>query len=247
MITEEQYKQSREMLEKENIAQFPSVFQQARNLMKQVWLSGSDAIKGKPIIASAEKANARLQICENCEFYKDTRCIKCGCFMHKKVHIESADCPVNKWGSELQRMHDQDTLLRNLSKDAQSKHVDLKSMYPNDADNIEQIILDALQYDGRFSYNGTQYVARRTENGKYIVDEFAPKKSIIPLDTGVTSPEEAKAFNELVVKHQAPDQPKVFVFKNQYFYLVNRQKGGFFIYKVDPNNPPTGITLPPLE
>ena len=98
-LTPEQYQEIRTKLENENLESFPSVFQQARNLAKQAWLSGVDVAKGKPLLSTAEKAQARLDICAGCEFFSQGRCSKCGCFMDKKAHLEAAQCPINKWGS----------------------------------------------------------------------------------------------------------------------------------------------------
>ena len=98
-LTPEQYQEIRTKLENENLESFPSVFQQARNLAKQAWLSGADFAKGKPLLSTAEKAQARLDICAGCEFFSQGRCSKCGCFMDKKAHLEAAQCPINKWGS----------------------------------------------------------------------------------------------------------------------------------------------------
>ena len=97
-LTPEQYQEIRTKLENENLESFPSMFQQARNLAKQAWLSGVDVAKGKPLLSTAEKAKARLDICASCEFFSQGRCSKCGCFMDKKAHLEAAQCPINKWG-----------------------------------------------------------------------------------------------------------------------------------------------------
>lgn len=88
--------------EKEDLSKFPSAFQMARNAFKQSWETAKGAARGKPIFASPEKASGRLKVCESCEFYKENRCIKCGCFMHAKVHVEMASCPEKKWTIELQ-------------------------------------------------------------------------------------------------------------------------------------------------
>ena len=103
-LTPEKYQEIRNELENENLDSFPSVFQQARNFAKQAWLSGVDMAKGKPLLSTAEKAAERLKVCGGCEFFREGRCVKCGCFMAAKIHVESSRCPVNKWGPELQVM-----------------------------------------------------------------------------------------------------------------------------------------------
>ena len=46
-----------------------------------------------------ETAQARLDICNTCEFFfkKTNTCKKCGCFMTAKTKLEKAECPVGKW------------------------------------------------------------------------------------------------------------------------------------------------------
>lgn len=101
-LTPEQYQEIKSKLEVENLNNFPPVFQQARNLIKQIWTSGIEAAKGKPLISSAEKAEARMNICKTCEFFTGERCTKCGCFMTTKVNLDAASCPLNKWWPNFQ-------------------------------------------------------------------------------------------------------------------------------------------------
>jgi ribosomal protein L32 len=46
-----------------------------------------------------ELKEARLRICESCEFFKQAsrKCSKCGCFMDLKTTLNRARCPVDKW------------------------------------------------------------------------------------------------------------------------------------------------------
>jgi hypothetical protein len=85
--------------EKENIHKFPSVFQQARNLAKEVWKTGKNAAKGLPVIVPTEVGFERLNICQGCDkLEKETfRCTSCGCFMKTKTQLASASCPIGKW------------------------------------------------------------------------------------------------------------------------------------------------------
>lgn len=48
-------------------------------------------------LASKEEVDRRMNICGSCEFFKDERCQKCGCFMKVKVLAQSSVCPVAKW------------------------------------------------------------------------------------------------------------------------------------------------------
>ena len=51
------------------------------------------------LILTPDEKNARMDICNSCEFlFKPTStCKKCGCFMTTKTAIASANCPINKW------------------------------------------------------------------------------------------------------------------------------------------------------
>jgi len=46
-----------------------------------------------------EMVNGRLEICDNCEYYRKNikQCKICGCFMPLKVSVESMKCPKEKW------------------------------------------------------------------------------------------------------------------------------------------------------
>ena len=100
-----------EMLNDEEASKtkFPSMFKMGRNLVKDTWTGMKAKSKGYNWMVSAEKANERLEICRQCQFFKydkvnpetgvaDGRCLKCGCFMNVKAHWASAECPIGKWG-----------------------------------------------------------------------------------------------------------------------------------------------------
>lgn len=98
--TRQQYMKTEEMLQKEDVSKFPPLFQQARNLGKEIWATGKNAVRGMPILVDADTAFNRFSTCQACEFFKnDSRCEKCGCFMKSKTQLASASCPINKWGS----------------------------------------------------------------------------------------------------------------------------------------------------
>lgn len=87
--------------EKTTLSTFPSPFQQARNLAKELWKSGKNAARGLPVLVSTEVGFERFNLCQGCEFFEkeSSRCTKCGCFMKTKTQIASAACPVGKWNS----------------------------------------------------------------------------------------------------------------------------------------------------
>lgn len=79
-----------------NEPKMPSLWQQAKNLTKSVV---EHAKTGGQNVTPEEK-QARLDLCNNCEFYdkEKSRCKKCGCFMLVKTGWSSASCPIGLWG-----------------------------------------------------------------------------------------------------------------------------------------------------
>ena len=49
------------------------------------------------IIHDEEVLKTRWDLCLGCEFLKDDKCEKCGCFMRVKHKLAIASCPVGKW------------------------------------------------------------------------------------------------------------------------------------------------------
>ena len=94
----ETYERTEKMMKTEDTSKFPSLFQQARNLAKEMWMTGKHASQGLPIIVDADIAFNRFSICQGCEFLKENfRCEKCGCFMKAKTQLSAASCPIGKW------------------------------------------------------------------------------------------------------------------------------------------------------
>jgi hypothetical protein len=87
--------------ESAEIDKYPSTFQMARNLAKELWESGKKAARGLPVIVSTEVGFHRLQTCEGCDKFEaeSSRCTECGCFMKVKTQIASASCPLGKWNA----------------------------------------------------------------------------------------------------------------------------------------------------
>ena len=49
------------------------------------------------IIHDEDVLKMRWDLCLGCEFLKDNKCEKCGCFMKVKHKLATASCPVGKW------------------------------------------------------------------------------------------------------------------------------------------------------
>lgn len=92
-----QIKGSTESYFPKTIDEFPSLVSQASNLA----LSGARVIKAivkkERIKASAQEIARRQAICNECEFFVNKRCLKCGCFIAFKTRLETEHCPIKKW------------------------------------------------------------------------------------------------------------------------------------------------------
>ena len=49
------------------------------------------------IIHDEDVLKMRWDLCLGCEFLKDNKCLKCGCFMKVKHKLAMAFCPIGKW------------------------------------------------------------------------------------------------------------------------------------------------------
>lgn len=52
------------------------------------------------IIASADKASKRKDVCKACEQYRRAldQCKVCGCIISIKTRLNDTSCPLGKWG-----------------------------------------------------------------------------------------------------------------------------------------------------
>ena len=83
--------------------EYPTLFQQAKNLAGAIGDVVAGAIHGEPISVDQEEQDRRLAICHEClppEGYWDAaagRCSKCGCFGAWKTWLATQKCPIDKW------------------------------------------------------------------------------------------------------------------------------------------------------
>ena len=222
--TQKRIDNAKEDLAAENIEQFPSVFQMARNLAKQTWLSGKGVIVGQGFLTMAEKAHSRLTICESCEFYRDSRCLKCGCFMDKKVHLEAATCPMDKWG--------ENTGIKSVAQ-IPTPNFDLSKFPENERIELENLAKEAVS-DGTatainpkvFSYKDIQYKAYKDNYGVLNIGSYIPKLTIVSQMT------EDEKRNFYILVHKARDSKEPFVFKDKQFFIENLPNGNFVIKSI---------------
>lgn len=256
-LTLEKFQEIKTNLESENLTEFPSAFQISRNLLKQSWAANIDAAKSTHLLTTVAKAAARMDICKGCQFFNDPRCIKCGCFMDKQVHVESSQCPVNKWGTDLQALFPTDIARKNLENSHREMQMhnldDFNQFSKQDAEMIVRLATESLELGGhgRFSWKEMHFKAFIEPNGSRRVSQLKEKVSMVKSlpNHKDLSVEEQIEFNNLMLNHQGVDREKVFRYKSQIFHLTPRTRkdakpGQFMINVIDPNNPPDGVTLP---
>ena len=78
--------------------EFPTFFEQVKNVSGLAKDVAKDMIAGKEIFVSEEIRNQRLDLCMNCQYLDGPRCRACGCFVEQKTKLASSHCPVMKWG-----------------------------------------------------------------------------------------------------------------------------------------------------
>lgn len=85
-----------------NKIEMPSFIEKIKNFSKA---SANHIISGMKL-ATDETIKNRYNICQNCEFFKNETCSKCGCplFSYKKyiskLSWSDQECPVGKWNKE---------------------------------------------------------------------------------------------------------------------------------------------------
>lgn len=247
-LTPERYEEIKKELESENLDKFPSLFQQARNLAKQAWISGTGVLQGKPLLASAEKAYKRLEVCAGCEFFKENRCIKCGCFMDKKAHLELSQCPAGKWGSELKSSEGGTAQQRDAINKEKPKilnkpsPIDVEKFVDEDKQKIKALAERSLvKYDGRFSYNDVEYQAMFKKNAptQYYIYEIPPAKSGRPFFDSF-SLEKRNELIEFAKSVASIEHPTEFIFENVLYSCAvqsNKKLNLSLIREIQPNEP----------
>lgn len=205
--------------------QFPPLFTQARNLLEQAIESGKDVLNGNPLLATPEKAKARFDICETCEFFLKNRCLKCGCFMDKKIHFESSKCPMNKWGS-LQTLVVPPDL------------VNIETFPIEERERISEVSRHLAHSEQPFFYAGQEYTSKINDKGdveiyKKYKEGQGPKRVPRNITNGFSS-DELREFNELVQKSKNTED-KVFSFKGENYKVTvdgNKTNVGFAKNKI---------------
>ena len=74
-------------------SQMPSLASMVKGLAAE---AGTWILAGAPVSAK-EVARERLATCGACEFFINSRCSKCGCYMAAKASMATAKCPLGKW------------------------------------------------------------------------------------------------------------------------------------------------------
>jgi glycosyltransferase involved in cell wall biosynthesis len=75
----------------------PPIGEQVQNFAEAVARTAKRLAEGKKVVASPEKRDERIKICEACDQLVGTRCAKCGCSTPAKVALEGEKCPMDCW------------------------------------------------------------------------------------------------------------------------------------------------------
>lgn len=103
---------------------YPSLFQQAKNLSKFGWdmiqyiMQNEDTV----LIVSDEVFRERMTICKACDRYDDlqNRCMECGCFLNQKARVVLDGCPLDKWKPDQKGWEEKfQGIVEDLNKDSQ--------------------------------------------------------------------------------------------------------------------------------
>ena len=80
-------------------ASMPPLTQQAFSAAGALCAEAKAILKSEAPVAP-EEASRRMNLCEQCEFFKadEARCTQCGCYMRVKTRFRTAKCPRGKWG-----------------------------------------------------------------------------------------------------------------------------------------------------
>ena len=82
-----------------NENQYPSFLEQGKNLAEFSFELVKKAMMGESLFVSEKVQEERMEICKSCEFFdpKETRCVKCGCWLEQKTKFALDACPIQKW------------------------------------------------------------------------------------------------------------------------------------------------------
>lgn len=69
----------------------------AKNATLAVKNAIEHAVKNGSLALPEDEVKQRIDICNGCEFLKNTRCRACGCFIEVKAALASEYCPKKKW------------------------------------------------------------------------------------------------------------------------------------------------------
>jgi len=200
-------------------SELPSLFSQAREIVGQGIESAHGVLQGRGLLADTDVAQARLDICKRCEFLAKDRCIKCGCFMDKKVHLAVTSCPEGKWGESIPASSS--TLPSGANKPLASKchsnePLDLSSMSDENRTELLEFAELGLKRGGVFWYKNAELLAKR-EGGEIKVFKNPNRKTTADLLTPAEREEIQKASREAAARGA-----DTFVFKGR-TYFRNRQ------------------------
>lgn len=199
--------------------ELPSLFAQAREIVRQGIESAHGVLQGRGLLADTDVAETRLDICKKCEFLAKDRCLKCGCFMDKKVHLAVTSCPEGKWGETVPEGTPTSPNLAAgplASKCHSNEPLDLSGMDDEHRTELLEFAELGLKRGGVFWYKNSEFLAKR-EGPEVKVYKNVNRKSTSDLLTATEREEIRKASQEA-----ASRGADSFLYKGRTYYR-NRQ------------------------
>jgi hypothetical protein len=83
--------------QKQKSREMPTILQQAKNLMLSVANVIAHARTTGKIRAEPGTVAVRVDLCNNCRHFSESRCSVCGCFIALKAGLKAEACPLHKW------------------------------------------------------------------------------------------------------------------------------------------------------
>jgi hypothetical protein len=75
----------------------PTIFKKASNAAGAATRVIKSKAQGQQVTVPDEERDRRMAICQVCEFFTGTTCLKCGCVARWKAKLATEKCPVGKW------------------------------------------------------------------------------------------------------------------------------------------------------
>jgi hypothetical protein len=77
--------------------ELPPLTEELRNVTRSIFKAAVGYVKGEQIQVEPEQLEERLAVCAMCTHRVEDRCGVCGCYIDKKAHLATEQCPLVLW------------------------------------------------------------------------------------------------------------------------------------------------------